>query len=700
MSHTHPPRVPHSTRLALLVAFATLVVSAPSGTPAIAQLTSSAPPSAATVHVHITRPAAPQIIPPTVFGSFLEPIGHAVYGGLWADVIENPSFEEGLWSLGNLDTMLRERPELRRASQLGLPTPWEPLHASDGNRYLPVRGDAANSSQSVLLMSLPGREIGIRERVYLSAGRELHYTGALWIKHVRGGNSFRISLRRHAHPDDVLVSTSVTASATEWTKYPFSLDLKPGQLAPLEPVDLTLSLEDDARAMVDQVSLQPADNIAGMDPDMIHMLEDLHSPLLRFGGNFTSAYDWRDGTGPAEKRVSKLNFSWGIPEYNTFGTDEFLKLCDLIHAQPQIALNLGTGTPADAADWVRYVNGHFGDHTGGLLWELGNELWGDFQIGYPSQERVAAVTRATSEAVRAVDPHARLIATGADEDHFKSWNAAQLSNPPGTFNFLSTHFVVTANVQLRNPPDDFRSMAALALPFGLSKQLHAMHDQIEGTPHKGQVTTAFTEWLMVGRDTPPNSPSAPNFTNMGGALFAAGFLNTILRDSAIVPISDMTGNIEFGGIWKKRGQVYPAPAYWVLRTYATANPHTLLSVQSDGPTYTVSHGIERLPEIADVPYLDITAALSEDGKRLLLFCVNRSLTTAAHAELDLASLHLGREPMRVTTLEAETILVENSEEEPSLVTPTTATESIKPGKLTHTFPNGSVTVLEIPLAGK
>ena len=668
--------------------------------PVSAQITSSAPPSASTIHVHITRPATPQIIPPTVFGSFLEPIETAVYGGLWADVLENGSFEEGLWSLANLDAMLRERPELRRASQLGLPTPWEPLHVADGSRYLPVRGDAANATESVLIMGLPGKEIGIRERVYLAPQRELHYTGALWLKHVRGDATVHIALRRHAHPENILASQSVTASATDWTRYPFDLTLKTDQLAPLEPADLTISLDGDARAMVDQVSLQPADNLAGMDPDMIHMLVDLHSPLLRFGGNFTSAYDWRDGVGPADKRIPKLNVSWGIPEYNTFGTDEFLRLCDLIHAQPQIALNLGTGTPADAASWVRYVNQHFGDHAGGLLWELGNELWGDFQIGYPSQERVAAVTRATSEAVRAVDPHARLIATGADEDHFQSWNAAQLSNPPGTFNFLSTHFVVTANVQLRNPPDDFRTMASLALPTGLSTQLHAIHDQIEASPHKGQVTTAFTEWLMVGRVSAPNSTGAPNFTNMGGALFAAGFLNTILRDSAIVPISDMTGNVGFGGLWKKRGQVYPSPAYWVLRAYATAAPHTLLTVQSDGPTYTVSHGVDRLPEIANVPYLDVTAATSEDGKRLILFCVNRSLTTAAHAELDLASLRVAKGPMRVSTLEAETILSENNEEHPDLVQPTTSTESVNSGKFTHTFPNASVTVLEIPLTLK
>ena len=677
---------PAALRCSVLAAAALLA-----STCACAQLTLSAQPSAAPVHLRITRPPQPITIPGSVFGSFLEPIGHSTYGGLWADVVENPSFEEGLWSSAHISDMLRDRPELRRASELGLPTPWEPLHSADGSRYLPVRGDSANSEQSVLIMSLPGKEVGIRERVYLPTPRELHYTGSIFLKHVRGGDAVKITLRRHAHPEEVLATAIINAKAAAWTRYPFDFTLKEGQLAPLEPADLTISLEDDARALVDQIALQPADNVDGMDPDVIAMLRDLHSPLVRFGGNFTSAYDWRDGIGPREKRVSKLNFSWGIPEYNTFGTDEFLRFCELIHAEPQIALNLGTGTPADAAAWVRYVDEHWANHKGGLLWELGNELWGDFQIGYPSEKRVAAVTRATSEAVRKVDPHARLIATGADEDHFTSWNAAQLSNPPGTFDYLSTHFVVGSEVQQRQPAPDFSTMASLALPIGLDRQLHAIHDQIQASPHKDHVTTAFTEWLMISRN------GAPNFSNLGGALFTGGFLNMILRNADIVPISDMTGIVEFGGVWKKRGQVYPAPAYWVLREYATAQPHTLLAVTSDGPTYTVTHGVQRLPEIANVPYLDVTAAVSADGKRLLLFCVNRSLNTGANAIFDLAGLNVSPGPVHITTLESDSITAENTEEDPGYVHPMTRTETTTAGDFKHTFPSASVTVLELPL---
>lgn len=656
-----------------------------------AQITENGPVSGAPIEVHILRTKTPEAIPTSVFGSFLEPIGKSTYGGLWADALENPSFEDGLWSAGNIAGMLHARPELRRASQLGIPLPWEPLDQAQGTRYLPVWGDAANSTRSLLIMSLPGKEVGVRQRVYLPVHRELTYTGSVWLKHIEGAAEVTVSFRTHDQKDSILATQSLNAATSSWTKYTFQLMLKPGQVAPLAPVDFVIALKNDARVEVDQASLMPADNIDGMDPDVIAMARDLHSPLIRFGGNFTSAYDWRDGIGPRDKRVGKLNVSWGIPEYNTFGTDEFLEFCKLIHAQPQIALNLGTGTPQAAAAWVQYVDQHWGDHKGGLLWELGNELWGDFQVGYPSLERVAQKTLATSEAVRKVDPTSRLIATGADEDHFHDWNAAQLSNPVGTFNFLSTHFVVNDSVQMPDSTARFRTMASLALPIGLEKQMHAIHEQIQASSHRDHVNTAFTEWLMIS-----DSHTGLHFTNMGGALFAGGFLNMILRNSNIVPISDMTGIMEFGGIWSKRGQVYGAPAYWVLREYANAEPRTLLRVQSNSPVYSVARGVNRLPNISDVPYLDVAAAESAGGKSLVLFCVNRHLTEALTAKFDFASLGVKGGIAKVTTIAADSILAENNEEKPGVVKPVTHMEDVH-GDFTHKFPVASVTIIKISM---
>lgn len=645
-----------------------------------------------TVTVHVTRPEAPKPIPSSVFGSFLEPIGKSTYGGLWADLIENPSFEEGLWSVEGIESLVRDRPTLRRASHLGLPLPWEPL-TDQGTRYLPVRGDAANSEQSLLMMALPGKEVGVRQRIYLPVKRQLTYIASIYLKRVSGSEEVTISLRDRDKPDSILASANISAISPVWKKYVVTLSVPVSKAVPLAPSDLVISIHNETRVLVDQVSLMPADNIDGLDPEEVAMARDLHSPLIRFGGNFTSAYDWRDGVGPRDKRVSKINISWGIPEYNTFGTDEFLQFCRLIHAEPQIALNLGSDTPEHAAEWVEYVNNRWpkldGSHTGGLLWELGNELWGDFQVGYPSLERVAAKTFETSEAVRKVDSHARLVATGADEDHFAEWNAVQLSNPPGTFDYLSTHFVVGDQMLLKGATKEFTTAALLALPIGLENRLKAIHEQIQASSHRDRVKTAFTEWLLYARNS-----SDPNYTNMGGAVFAAGFLNSILRNSDIVPISDMTGIIEFGGIWKKRGIVFGTPAYWVLREYANANPTSLLTVVSDSPSYSVSNGSKRLPEITDVPYLDVTASTTEGGRELLLFCVNRNPQYDLSAKFDFASLGKLQSEAMVSTLQAKSLTVTNTEDAPDTVRPSRRKEPFK-GFFHHSFPAGSVTVITI-----
>jgi alpha-L-arabinofuranosidase len=641
--------------------------------------------------IRVSQPDTRQEIAPTLFGSFLEPIGHSTYGGLWANVVENPSFEEGLWSAENLEMLWNSRPELRAASSLGLPVPWEPLYESQGSRYAPVRGDAANSAQSILLMSLPDKEVGILEQVYLPVHRELKYSGSLWLKHVDGNSAVKLSLSRHAHPADVLAVSVVQAPSDAWAKYTFHLELSSGQVAPLEPVDLVISLEGNARVLVDNVGLNPDDAVDGMDPEVLKLARELHSPAVRFGGNFTSAYGWHDGVGPLDTRVSKLNLAWGIPEYNTFGTLEFLRFCELIQSKPQIALNLGTGTPREAAEWVSFVNAHWADHRGGLTWELGNELWGNYQVGYPASALAAAATLANSEAVRKVDPSARLIATGGDAGVFQDWNAQQLTTPPDTFDYLSSHFIMNEDVLLPEATNEFRTMALLALPWGLSERIRAMKQQAVDA-HRPKVQFAFTEWLMGAN----NLHAAPNYSNLGGALFAGGFLNAMMRNSDVVSIANMTGILEFGGIWKKREQVYASPAYWVLRTYASSKPGHLLKVESTSPTFSISKGVTQLPEIKGAPYLDVVAALSEDGSKLLLLCVNRHLTRPESAVIDLSSIEVEGGPAQVTTIAGDGVLDENDEYDPNRVVAVTHSERFA-AKPSYTFPNASVTVIEIPL---
>jgi alpha-N-arabinofuranosidase len=657
--------------------------------PCCAQITIVTPiPARATIAVDAGKTAGGPI-PRTIFGSFLEPIGNSTYNGLWAELLVNPSLEENLWSAKNLESLVHERPELDRSSSLGLPLPWEPLDPKQGNRYEPRWGHAANSSRSLMVMGVSGQPTGVKQEVYLPVQRTLSYTGSLFARHLSGPATLTVSLRQR-DSRDVLTSATINASAEEWKQYPFRLQVPADRLHRLEPADFVVELSGDERVDLDQLSLMPADALAGLDPDEVALAKAMETPLLRFGGNFTSSYHWRDGIGAQEKRVSMLNIAWGIPEYNTFGTDEFLHFCELIGAEPQVALNLGSGTPQEAADWVRYINEHWHQHSG-LLWELGNELWGEWNVGWPTSDEVAGRTLAFSKAIRAVDPAAKLIATGGDPDWFSSWNAHQLSNPAGTFDYLSTHFVVTnTQTELPHPSIDFMTQAAFALPVELGRKLRADQQQIDehaDFAHRAHV--AFTEWLFIG-----NRAGVPSFRNMGGAIDTAGFFNMVMRNADIVPISDMTGIMEFAGIWKAHSQVYAAPGYYAFRMYSTAHPTTPVEATSDAGAYSVKNGVGRLPNIESVPFLDVTAALDPSKKTLSLFCVNRSLQVDIPADIVIRDF-AATSNVEVQTLGGASISDENDEDEPERVVPVMTQEHSTRGKLSHVFPHESVTVITL-----
>ncbi|HCC59576.1 MAG TPA: hypothetical protein DEQ47_20405 [Solibacterales bacterium] len=629
-------------------------------------------------------------IPRSIYGTFLEPIGNSINNGLWAQIIENPSFEDGLWDAAEVKRKVDANPAFLRPAHISLPLPWEPLKMSQGARYEPRWNDAPNSYRWLMLMALPGSEqTGVRQEVYLPVHRVLEYRGSIYMRHFSGAPSVEISIRRRNRPEEILARGDISLHGSEWARYEFKLVLPPGRLASLEAADFVIAAKDNTRVGLDQVVLWPADAVDGMDPEMVKLSRELKTPIVRYGGNYTSFYHWRDGVGPMDKRVSMTNLAWGMPEYNQFGTDEFLAFCRLIHAEPQIALNLGTGTADEAAAWVRYVDRKWNNGKGGLLWELGNELWGNFQHGYPTEPYIAGKTREFSEAVRKVDAGARLIGTGADADHFEKWNAAQLSNPPGTVDLLSTHFVVGTGRVIRKDADaDTIALAAFALPVELERRLRRMQQQIDTTAHRGRVHLAFTEWLFH----PRNARSA-GFNNMGGAICTGGMLNTLMRTSDIVPVSDMTGLIEFGGIWKKRGRVYGVPAYWAFRMFSTADASMPVEIQTQVEKYDVTQGIDRLPEIGAVPYLDVTAALNDAGDKLTLFCVNRHLNKDIRARVELAGF--AGAAAKITTLAASNIYAANDELAPENVLPVETHENLAGQNWTHAFPRSSVTVIEI-----
>lgn len=678
-----------SLRSPLLLLAITSLFAAPS----LAQVTVNVP-APTTVHIEVNadKPAS-FTIPRTVFGSFLEPIGNSINQGLSAEILVNPSLETGLWSHENVNKMLAENPKLHVSLRMGLPLPWQPLDPQAGSRYALQYGDAANSWQSLEVMGVAGQNVGIKQQVYLPAERTLHYTGSLYAKHLDGLSELTVEI---LSPDthQVLSSTRVEAREASWQKYSFKLDLPEGSVQRLQPVDFAVEVQPGERVQFDELSLMPNDAVDGMDPDVIAFAKAMHTSVLRFGGNFTSTYNWRDGIGPLDHRVSKRNLAWGIPEYNTFGTDEFLKFCELIDAEPQIDVNMGTGTPQQAEAWARYARQHY---HGKILWELGNELWGKYQFGYPSLSELPGQTVAFSNAVRRAAPDGELIATGERPYDFLQWNAAQLAAPAGTYNYLSTHFIrVTNRVDLPNPTPDFLAAAAFALPVEAERRFKAMQAQINKSPNfAGKTHLALTEWLFSNHQTGPGvvPVKSPNFRNMGGAIITAGVFNTLLRNANIVPISDLTGIMEFAGIWKKDGQVFGTPSYYAFRMYSSADAARPVQVSWNSGDYSISNGVFQMANIPDVPNLDVVATLNEKGNVLTLFCVNRALGTDLNADIHLDGFRAKSASVQV--LQAGTIYDGNDQVDPRRVTPVKSDLAITSPVIQHTFPHESVTVITL-----
>ena len=634
-------------------------------------------------------------VPARMFGTFLEPIDSSINNGVLSEILVNGSLEAGLWNHAMLEEMFRDQPELIDSSNsTGIPIPWQPLNQAAGNRYELHVKDAANSWQSLEIMGTPDQLTGIKQRIYLPVPRVYNYSASFYAKHLSGPTRVTVSLRSPGS-DQVLAYASVDVSGEEWKKYAVSLKLAPGSVRRLEPIDFAVSVDGTERVDIDQTSLKPDDAVEGFDPDVVRMADAMHMTELRFGGNFSSYYHWRDGIGPVDQRVTMENIAWGIPESNQFGTDEFLSFCGLVHAEPQFNLNMGSGTPEEAADWASYIRERY---HGPLILEMGNELYGKWQVGYPTLQEIATRTLAFSKAVRPVAKDATLLATGDTPGGFEKWNAAQLTNPPGTFDLLTTHFIIGTNhVRLAPYKPDFMAAAAYAVPFAVGERFDRMQAQVDSAPGYKGTHFAVTEWLFNSKGNGERNftNESPSSRNEGGAVMIGSTFNTYFRHSNQIKIVDMTGLMEFAGIWKRREQVFASPAYYVFQMYSTAKGETVLPVTANSGSYSVANGTAGFPEVADVPYIDIAATRNKEKRTLTLFCINRSLTDEAPLTIDLGAFQ-SASTAQIEQIYAVSRYVMNDEVEPQRVVPRDSSVSVTPDHpLTITLPHESVTVIRL-----
>jgi len=165
----------------------------------------------------------------------------------------------------------------------------------------------------------------------------------------------------------------------------------------------------------------------GFRKDVMEEVRQMGVPIIRYpGGNFVSGYNWLDGVGPKESRPRVLDKAWNSINTNQFGTNEFMAWCKAVGTEPLMGLNLGTGTPEEAAALVEYCNVDkgtkwsdlrrkhgFAEPYGVKHWCLGNEMDGPWQIGHMTATEYGLKAQDAARQMRYVDPSLQLIACGS-----------------------------------------------------------------------------------------------------------------------------------------------------------------------------------------------------------------------------------------------------------------------------------------------
>ena len=656
-------------------------------------------------------------IPRTVYGIYTENVGNEIYGGLAAQLLENPSLEDYQASVQVMSSRFADRAFASSMNE-GLPLPWQALR-NVGRRYESIFGaGAANSDRYLYMIGLPhpeakgikGRptitteELGVRQGIYLPVHRELEYMGSLFASSVEGPVRLMVSFRTRDNPDKILASTEVTVpDGGKWTKLPFRLRLPVGAVKSHELVDFAVSMTGPQRFSLDMIRLYPADAVEGyFDPEVLKATKEMNFSLVRWGGNFMSTYHWEDGVGPLDKRRTQLNRAWGTMEYNEFGTDEFMSFCRLAGVQPMICMNLGSGTKEEARKWVEYVRGAPNTPEGArraanghrepypeTIWELGNELWGDDQMGWQTPTSNAARYLEFYPVVRKqAGPDAKLVACGPGADFTPAWTGALIKQAGKDLSYLSVHYVVHLNGTVAKAPDaDTQSAISLALPVGMANLLKAIRTQLDADPAtRGRVGMAYTEWNWGG--TGPSSP------NIGGAVMGAGWMNMMLSQADFVPISSMSGLMGGGGLRKSQEMVWATPQCWAFWLYSHRAGDTVVATETQVRHYDVHDGMTSMPEIPNVPYLDVLATSNSTNGDLALFVANRDWKNDTPATLRLQGFNAAAQA-QVDTLASDSLLAENTGDRPDAIRPVTSSLAVTGNEIRYEFPKLSVTVITL-----
>lgn len=372
-----------------------------------------------------------------------------------------------------------------------------------------------------------------------------------------------------------------------------------------------------------------------LDPGLVKLAADTGITSLRFpSGFFSDFYHWRNGVGPRAGRPLVFAFPavGGVLSSNDFGTDEALELAEKIGGQLLITVNAVTGTPEEAAEWVRYVNK---DSQRVKYWEVGNELYVNLSAFDPALDAVPPAQYANrylqyARAMREADPTIKL---GAILDfnygltHFRpfaDWTETVMSQAGPEIDFVSVHnaFAPVIGTDLDYP---VRSVYAsmLAAPYAVKASLDRLSDLL--VAYKGADTETgivITEWgpLFEAR---PESRYIDHSKTLGSALYVAHVLKILVEQPRVIAANafKFLDRLPNGWIGERDGEFVAKAPLYALQLFSRHFGQTAVFTETSSPGQdTRSMGwVDAAPF---VPYLEAVSSLGDDGK-LYVILINK-----------------------------------------------------------------------------
>jgi alpha-N-arabinofuranosidase len=532
----------------------------------------------AQLSVDLARPGP--VISPYIYSQFIEHLGRCIHDGIWAEKLRDRKFL--------LDLTNKSPWEIVRPAGAVFDALPDPAGAYCGDRCL-----------ALWLRDARGAKCGLRQNnLGLIAGKE--YVGYAILAHVGASNPpVEIRLAWGDRPDEGQ-SLLLGDAGLAYRKIPFRF--RAG--ATTESASLSVLLSQPAYLWIANLSLMPADNVQGMRADTLALIQKLKAPLYRWpGGNFVSGYNWQDGIGDRDRRPPRWERAWNDVEDNDFGADEFMAFCAEVGAEPYVAVNTGLGSVAAAADEVEYFTGSANTRWGAerarnghrkpyavTWWGVGNEMFGEWQLGNVSVERYALRHNAFVAAMKARNPHIKIIAVGAPG----KWNDVMLPHCAANMDLLSGHHYTERKLPVPFSAEDAKTFEQNFADYsggvaaGVRRIVTDFRDRLgKGDTELKRVRLAIDEWGIV-RDwnpTPDAGGIGPfeHYYTLGDMIAAGRAMNELLRSADLVQMANWAQTVNvIAAIKTSRNYAVMDPVGHLLALYRAELRGILVPTQLDG----------------------------------------------------------------------------------------------------------------------